>query len=179
MVNARIPAGTVDQQLRAALRAGQSPEQATRSVLGPYAAALAEAGNDSLAGYSRPVVLAAARRLARQLARKAEDQAFTAAPGTKDRLRVAELEFHLPDGTVVSWADATAAQHEARVAWLQTYIGSLETDMRRHERAAKLLAEQGAERLADIDGWESLIGDDLDDGGGEEGDEDADGEIVA
>jgi hypothetical protein len=167
----RIPAGTVEQQLRAALREGRTPEQATAAVLGPYAAVLAEAGNDSLAGYSRPAVLAAARRLHRQMTRRAEDRAFSAAPGTRDRLRLGGLEFHMPDGTVVSWADATAGQHEARVAWLQTYIGSLETDVRRHERAAKLLAERGAERLADIDGWEALVGDELDDedaGGGDD-----------
>lgn len=173
----RIPAGTIEQQLRAALRDGMSAEQATAAVLGPYAAVLAEAGNDSLAAYSRPAVLAAARRLGRQLARRAEDRAFGAAAGTRDRLRLGGLVFHLPDGTVVSWADATAGQHEARVAWLQTYVGSLETDLRRHERAAKLLAERGAEKLADIDGWESLIGDDADEED-EEGAGDASGKAV-
>ena len=174
-----IPAGTVEQQLRAALKRGRTPEEAVRDVIGPYKSVLAEAGNDSLADYSRPAVLAAARRLHRQMERRREDRAFLAPAGTRAREALRELAFHLPDGRVVSWADATAAEHEARVAWLHTYIGSLETDVRRHERAAKLLAERGAERLADVDGWESLIGDDADDQEvpGDDG-EDASGEVL-
>ncbi len=157
-----IPAGSIEQQLRAALKKGMSPEEATRHVLGPFGAVLREAGNDSLVGSARPSVLAQARRLGRQIARRAEDRAFGAAPGTEDRLRLRGLEFHLPSGEVVSWAEATRDQHEARVAWLATYIGSLEVDLRRHERAVKLLAEHEAERLGDVEGWESLIGDDTD-----------------
>jgi hypothetical protein len=171
-----IPAGTVEQQLRAALKNGRTAEEAVRLVMGPYGEVLSAAGNDSLVGYARPAVLAAARRLHRVMERKKEDRAFRAAPGTKEREALRGLEFHLPDGVVVSWADASAGQHEARIAWLQTYISSLEQDLRRHERAAKLLAERGAEKLSDIDGWESLIGDDLDDPGEE--DDDASGEAV-
>jgi hypothetical protein len=157
-----IPPGTVQQQLRAALKDGATAEEAVRRVMEPYQRVLAGAGNDSLAGYARPAVLTEARRLYRVMMRHAEDRAFGAAPGSRERLALREMEFHLPDGTVVSWADATAEQHEARIAWLHTYIGSLETDLRRHERAVKLLAGRGAEKLADIDGWESLIGDDVD-----------------
>jgi len=162
-----IPAGTIEQQLRAALKAGMSAEDATRHVLAPFGAVLKEAGNDSLVGSARPSVLAAARRMARQMTRRAEDRAFSAAPGTAGRLELGRLEFHLPDGAVVAWADATAEQHEARILWLETYIGSLETDVRRHERAKKLLENTGAAKLADIEGWESLIGDDTDEEDGE------------
>lgn len=171
----RLPAGTIEQQLRAALKEGVSAEEATWRVLQPFGAVLREAGNDSLVGSARPSVLAQARRLHRQITRRAEDRAFSAAPGSRERARLGELEFHLHDGTVVSWAHATREQHEARVAWLQTYIGSLEQDLRRHERILKLLSQRGAERLSDIDGWEELIGDDQDDEGGEE---DASGEAV-
>jgi hypothetical protein len=175
-MTALIPPGTIGQQIREALKGGASAEQAARKVLGPYGDALREAGNDSLVGYARPVVLAEARRVARQLARRAEDRAFAAPLGSDDRLRLAALEFHLPDGTAVTWADSGLAHHEARVAWLRTYIGSLETDLTRHERAAKLLAEHGAERLGDIAGWEDLIGLDQDDD--EEGGGAASGEVV-
>ncbi|HUY51818.1 MAG TPA: hypothetical protein VMV92_39985 [Streptosporangiaceae bacterium] len=155
---ASIPRGSIGQQIREALKGGATAEQATGKVLGPYGAALAAAGNDSLVGYARPAVLSEARRLARQMIRKAEDRAFGSPLGTEGRLRLAALVFHLPDGTAVSWADSGREHHEARVAWLRTYIGSLETDLERHERAAKLLAEYGADRLGDIDGWEDLIG---------------------
>ena len=158
----KIPAGTIEQQLRAALKAGKTAEQAVSLVSGPYARALKEAGNDALAGYARPSMLAHARSMARQIARKAEDKAFRAPPGTKERRQLGGLSFHLHDGTVVSWADATRDQHEMRIAWLQTYITSLEQDLRRHERIVKLLSESGAEKLSDIDGWEALIGDELD-----------------
>lgn len=168
-----IPAGTVEQQLRAALREGRSPEEATRLVIGPYRQVLEGAGNASLADYSRPAVLAAARRLHRQMERRREDRAFQAAPGTRERSAISGLSFHLPDGTVVGWADATAAQHEKRVAWLQTYISSMEQDLRRHERILKLLAARGAERLSEIGGWEELVGDDLDDEA-----EDASGDVA-
>jgi hypothetical protein len=158
----KIPAGTIEQQLRAALKAGKTAEQAVSLVSGPYAQALKAAGNDALAGYARPSMLAHARRLRRQLERKSEDKAFRAAPGTKERRQLGGLSFHLHDGTVVSWAEATREQHEMRIAWLQTYITSLEQDLRRHERIVKLLAERDAEKLSDIDGWEELIGDELD-----------------
>lgn len=158
-----IPPGTVQQQLRDALKNGKTAEEAVRLVMRPFQQALAEAGNDSLTGYARPAVLAEARRLQRQLDRRREDRAFRAPPGTQDRRRLRDMSFHLPDGTVVSWADATADDHEERIAWLQTYISSVEQDLRRHERVVKLLAERGAKRLSEIDGWEELIGDDLDD----------------
>ena len=174
----RLPEGTISSQLRAALKGGMTAEQATSAVLAPYGAVLQEAGNDSLATYSRPAVLAEARRLHRQMTRRAEDRAFGAAPGTRERQGVRELAFHLPDGTVVSWADATAEQHEARITWLQTFISSMEQDLRRHERVVKLLAERGADRLSDIEGWESLVGDDLDDPEDEPAD-DASGEAAA
>ena len=158
----KIPAGTIEQQLRAALRAGKTAEQAVSLVSGPYAQALKAAGNDALAGYARPSMLAHARRLERQIERRAEDKAFRAPPGTQERRQLAGLSFHLHDGTVVPWAEATREQHEMRIAWLQTYITSLEQDLRRHERIVKLLSERGAEKLSDIDGWETLIGDELD-----------------
>ncbi len=82
-------------------------------------------------------------------------------------MRLGRIEFHLPDGQVVTWADATAEQHGTRIAWLRTYIMSVEEDLARHERAAKLLAERGAERLSDIPGWEDLIGDDAEDDEGD------------
>lgn len=166
----RIPAGTIEQQLRAAVRAGMSAEEATRHVLAPFRAVLLAAGNDSLVETARPSMLVRARDLRRQLDRKSEDRAFGSAPGTRERRQLEGLVFHLPDGTAVSWAEATREQHEMRIAWLQTFISSLEQDLRRHERVVKLLAERGAEKLSDIDGWEALVGDELDgDGEGDAG----------
>jgi hypothetical protein len=173
----QIPSGSIGQQLREALKAGATPEDAVRKVLGPFGAVLAEAGNDHLVGYARPAVLSEARRLGRQLIRRAEDRSFGAAPASRDRMRLGQIEFHLPDGQVVSWADATAEQHGARIAWLRTYISSVEEDLARHERAAKLLAEHGAAKLSDIPGWEDLIGDDADSEDADDGD--ASAEAVA
>lgn len=168
----RIPAGTIDSQLRAALKAGKTAEQAVTLVTGPYATALKEAGNDALAGYARPSMLAHARRIERQMERRAEDKAFRAAPATPQRRQLSGLSFHLHNGTVVSWAEATREQHEMRIAWLQTYISSMEQDLRRHERIVKLLSERAADKLADIDGWEELIGDELDEPAGQDDPED-------
>ena len=156
-----IPAVTIEQSLRAELKAGKTAEQATEAVLRPYTEALRAAGNDSLVWYARPAVLSQAKRLHRQVVRRSEDRAFSAAPGTSDRLRLGDLEFHLPDGTKVTWADATLEQHTARILWLETYIGSLETTLRRHDRARKLLENRGASKLSDIEGWQALIGDEL------------------
>lgn len=179
-MSVKIPSGSMEQMIRAELKSGKTPEEAVRAVLTPFGEVLRSAGNDALVPFARPSVLATARRLHRQLTRRAEDKAFTSAPGSRDRLHLGTLEFHVP-GTkeVVSWAEATASQHDARIAWLHTYIGSLETDLRRHERARKLLENRGAQKLAEIEGWEALIGDDAD---GEDEDElaaeDASGEVV-
>lgn len=164
----QIPAGTIGQQLREALKGGATPEDAVRRVLGPFRAVLAEAGNDHLVSYARPAVLSEARRLGRQLTRRAEDRSFGAAPASRDRMRLGQIEFHLPSGEAVSWADATAGQHGMRIAWLRTYLASVEEDLDRHERAVKLLAEHGAEKLSAIPGWEDMIGDDA--GAADDGD---------
>ena len=161
----KLPAGTIGQQLREALKTGVTAEEAVRRVLRPFGAVLAEAGNDHLVGYARPAVLSEARRLSRQLIRRAEDRSFGAAPSSQDRMRLGQIVFHLPSGESVSWADATAEQHGVRIAWLRTYIATVEEDLGRHERAVKLLADHGAEKLSDIPGWEDLIGDDVEDAG--------------
>lgn len=177
----RIPSGTIEAQLRRLLKEdGMTPEEATQRVLGPYHQALLDAGNDSLVGYSRPQVLRDARRLWRVQSRRREDAAFRPGASLPERLKVADVVFTLPSGERVTWADATREQHELRVSWLLTYIGTLETDLGRHERAAKLLSERGADRLRDVDGWEELIGDpDEDSGDGEAGGADASGEAVS
>lgn len=158
-MTARLEPGTLGQQIREALKAGRTAEEAVRHVLRPFTEVLAEAGNESLVGYARPAVLSEARRLQRQMTRRQEDRAFGAPEGSRERMFLREIEFRLPDGTAVSWAEATREQHGLRIAWLRTYLATVEEDLARHERAEKLLAERGAEKLADIDGWEDLMGD--------------------
>lgn len=167
-----IPEGSIESQLKQAITSGATAEQATDRVLEPIARALEKAGNPALASYARPSVLRDARRLSRATMRRAENAAFGAGSTRQDRIALARITFGLPDGTTVAWADSGPEHHERRVAWLRTYIGALEEDLDRHERALKLLAEHGAARLSDIDGWEDLIGLDA----GE--DEPASGEVV-
>lgn len=171
-----IPPGKIGQHLRESLKAGRTAEQAAGAVLGPYREVLAAAGNDSLVGYARPAVLSEARRLARQMMRASEDRAFSSPEGSRERLSLGDVVFAMPDGTRVSWAQATLAQHAMRTAWLRTYITSVEEDLERHERAEEIIRKHAAEqgigdedaigqlRLSDVPGWEDLIGDPDDDG---------------
>jgi hypothetical protein len=172
------PSGPIEAQLRELLKEGVSAEKAVARVLGPYRSGkLSPAQWNALAVYSRPFILRDARRIARLLTRRIEDRAFGGGAGSAAREVLARLEFHMPDGSAVAWEDSTREHHELRCAWLRTYIGSLEEDLDRHERAAKLLADRGVERLGDIPGWEDLIGDEtLPDEGGE--DDPASGEVV-
>lgn len=157
-----LAAGSIESQLRSAITGGASAEMATNQVLAPITTALERAGNPALVSYARPSVLRDARRISRGLMRQAENAAFGAGSTRQDRIALARVEFGLPDGTTVTWADSGPEHHERRVAWLRTYIGALEEDLERHERALKLLAEHGAARLSDISGWEDLIGLDAD-----------------
>lgn len=175
-----IPPGPIESQLRQAVKEGATAEKAAAKVLRPFVDALTEVGGEALVAWSRPSVLREARRLERVFARRAEVAAFTGGRSPA-RLMLGRVEFKLPDGSAVAWEDSGPEHHETRISWLRTYIGSMEDDLERHERAAKLLAEHGVDRLGDIPGWEDLLGDENWEDGPDEDegteDKDAAGEV--
>lgn len=150
--------GSLRDRLRALITAGVHAEDATEQVL-------REMPKKPLAEYARPFVLSDAQNMERRVVRRAEDRAFRDGSGSGEaRLKLPQVEFKTWDVTKrtwsrVTWAKATREQHEARIVWLRTCIDDIEVDLGRHERAAKLLAERGADCLEEIPGWQDLIGD--------------------
>lgn len=57
------------------------------------------------------------------------------------------LEFALPDGSTVRWADATAAQHEARAEYLEKLAAGNADTARLHRSAIRDLAAAGVDSL--------------------------------
>ena len=130
-----------------------------------------------LAEFVRPVVLAEARRVARQVARSIEDAAFSHPPtngrtspadlssgGGEPRLSTGEARqalvatrFVLPDGQWVTWGQATAEDHRARAGWLRGLASTITTGAQRHEHAADLIDSHDATCLDDIDAWADLL----------------------
>lgn len=58
-----------------------------------------------------------------------------------------EASIALPDGTLVTWGEATAEQHEARKAMLEHNVFANAEAAARHEQALLLLRETGASNL--------------------------------
>ena len=155
---------SIRDQLRDLVRSGMYAEDAVEKVL-------ASCGKRPLAAYAWPFVLREARIFERQRVRHAENAAFAPAGSgagagaerlADARLRLPRVEFKLPTGERVAWGQASRDQHEARITWLRTHIGSLEVDLERHERAVKLLIDRDVDRLDDVPGWVDMLGLDSD-----------------
>ena len=61
-----------------------------------------------------------------------------------------DQEFALPDGSMVTWAEATIDDHQARAASQRRLAAGIETDAAMHERAASDLYTFGVYRLGDL-----------------------------
>lgn len=61
-----------------------------------------------------------------------------------------EAEFALGDGSVVTWGDATVAQHQQRFDMLMANASGSLHSAQRHAAAVKMLAEHGAATLAEV-----------------------------
>lgn len=154
---------SVKQQLRALISEGANAEDAVRKVL-------RICGKRPLAEYAWPFLLREAQNMERDRVRAVENAAFSGSgKRRKDALRkLPRTKFKTRDFTGkwgrIEWSEATREHHEARRLWYSLQIDSLRPDLRRHERALKLLADHGAERLGDIPGWEELMEDPPDGG---------------
>lgn len=157
------PEKSIEAQLRDLVDGGADAETATDLVLAPY-------GKNPLVEFAWSVVLRAARNLERKHVRAIEDAAFGPGGRTMEALKrhaeaslsLPRLEFKLPDGQRVEWGKATAAQHEARAQYLRAMMAGIGVDLARHERALKLLADEGVDCLDEVEGWEELLRDDED-----------------
>lgn len=59
-------------------------------------------------------------------------------------------EFALPDGTYVTWGEATADQHRQRVAMYQTLENAASDGRRRHFQAAREIGKRHARNLYEV-----------------------------
>lgn len=93
----------------------------------------------------------------RTAARHAEDKAFPFDVDATDevrslaRKRLLTESFPLGDGTFVSWAAATAADHLARVEYLNKLKGGIETTIGRHLEAVALIEAAGVSCLGELE----------------------------
>jgi hypothetical protein len=107
-----------------------------------------------------PLVRDQVRRVRRARARQAEDRAFAGPapdPGADPlaALRALRAEtFWVPGDGLVTWADATAAQHAARAGYIREHVlAPAAEDIRRHEAAAAVIRAAGAACLAGVAGF--------------------------
>jgi hypothetical protein len=123
-----------------------------------------------------PAVYAQVVRRRRLAARRAENEAFAgarpqpagpaAAQGTAppadapaaDPLAplraLRDAAFWIPDDGMVTWAEATAAQHQARAAYIRDrYVTPMLADIDRHTLAAAIISTAGVHRLAEVPGY--------------------------
>jgi hypothetical protein len=64
--------------------------------------------------------------------------------------RLFEKCFSLGDGTVVSWGDATLAQHQMRITMLVKQRQGLDDTIERHRRAVEIIVAAGVSRLNEV-----------------------------
>ncbi len=69
------------------------------------------------------------------------------------RAKLANEFFVLADGRLVSWAQATVADHEERIAMQLRLIGGIEETIVRHREAIDVISEAGVSCLAEVAGW--------------------------
>lgn len=145
---------TLRDAMRAALEAGDTPEQA-------YDRAVADVDKDQLAEHFRPLGIEEARHLVRSASRKVENRLFGRGGLTVERHKAEHRVRGVRDilattvwfdaGQTVSWLDATVEQHEQRAVEQEQRAEVLHEDADRHRQAVKILRECGKQKLADVD----------------------------
>ena len=77
--------------------------------------------------------------------------ALNAIVATRDRwASLQDQEFKLPDGSVVTWGEATIDDHLARAAAQRSLMSGIEKDAVMHERLASEMQTLGIFRLSDL-----------------------------
>ncbi len=139
---------TVYEQLRAAVKAGATPEEATDRVIGRMRKA-------DLAQLVRPLLVNEARRYQRSATKAIEEEVDRRIAEGEDplsvRRKLSQSSFALPSGEYVDWLDATAEQHLARAGWTRQQAGALVADAERHESAAAAIEAAGVACLRDLE----------------------------
>lgn len=80
-----------------------------------------------------------------------QEAAMKAILAARERwIELADQEFTLPDGQVVTWAEATIDDHLARAGAQRTLAAGIERDVALHEKAAADLRTFGVYRLGDL-----------------------------
>lgn len=67
-----------------------------------------------------------------------------------ERKRLLDASFALGDGRFVRWGEATIADHEARVAFLEAHVAGVRTTIDRHLEAVALLHAHGVTCLDEL-----------------------------
>lgn len=74
-----------------------------------------------------------------------------AAEQENDMLALLTQPFRLyKDGPLVMWGEATAEDHRARIAALETLVGQVQATIERHQKAIGLLEDSGAKTLNEL-----------------------------
>lgn len=113
-----------------------------------------------------PLIREAIRRRRRTVVRRDENAAFRSREAAQRQGRdpgdalqaLRELRNSLfwepTSGEMVSWAAATADEHEARAAWVtRMQIEPLQLDVERHMTAAGIIETAGVNCLAEVEGY--------------------------
>ena len=107
-----------------------------------------------------PVVAASVRLQRRGGTRSSERKAFGPAQDLEScedrvlaRKHLMSTAFPVEQGRFVSWADATVAEHEARIEFLTKLAGGIHATIDRHREAIRLITDGGVSCLADLEGW--------------------------
>lgn len=82
--------------------------------------------------------------------RAVEHAAFDGPTRPQMRADFLQATFPLPDGSTVTWGEATEADHAARIEMLLKLRAGLDATISRHRTVMALLLEHGAKRLLDL-----------------------------
>lgn len=157
----RPSAEVVPNSLRAMLHerieAGSTPEEAAEEVM-------ASAEREAIAELALPNLIVMARRIQRDVARRAEvltradmdELGIDAASAARKHL--VDQKFALPDGTWVEWAYATHNQHIERATWMRQHAEASIKDAELHEQAAALIHKHKAKCLAETPSYSKELG---------------------
>lgn len=137
-----------------------------REALSPRVAArraLENMTKAQLIEFVLPEIERLARSMDRNRVRSLEGRALTdsplrATPSNPEAVAALVSEcFLVPDRGMVSWGDATVADHLARAEWQRHSAQDLVADAERHEAAATLIRKRKVRCLSQIPGWSGMI----------------------
>lgn len=152
---------TFRERLAKEISNGRSPEDA-------YYAAAKAVVKDELIRHFAPVGIDEAYHIRRMSSRNAENRAFGGwggkltpveqdeRPPMNIREMLADKHFHGTEG-YVTWEAATIEDHEARIEAQESLAARIHLDAERHRQAVKVLRENDAETLGDVDDWSALV----------------------